>query len=314
MNAENSTLADHLRELKKRTMLVFGVFLVFSLVGFLVHVPIEKILQKPLGQTLYYNNPAGGLTFVMQISLGFGMIATLPLAIFQILQFVRPTIRPIKTRKLIIFTIASVLLSLVGLIYVYFLSLPAALRFLVGFNSESVKALINVSDYMRFILAYAAGAIITFQLPLLLLFANKIRRFPPGSISKTQRPIIAGITIVSGIITPTVDPFNQLLVALPMFLLYESGILMVVIYNRKENRRIVANQTRQAAYPVVISPSLPQVAVIEPAPVLKPVVTIQKEAPVAPLVYTRQPQPMRSAFAGVHMDIVNQRHLVRSHA
>ena len=308
MNTENSTLADHLRELKKRTMLVFGVFLVFSLVGFLLHVQIERILQKPLDQTLYYNNPAGGLAFVMQISFGFGMIATLPLAIFQVLQFIRPTIKAVKTRMLLVVTAASVFLSIIGVIYVYFLSLPNALHFLVGFNSDSVKALINVSDYMRFIIAYMAAGIITFQLPLLLFFANKVRRFPPGGISKTQRPVIAAIVIVSAVITPTVDPFNQLLVAVPMLLLYESGALLITMYNFKLNRRLNAQKVQQAAYPVVIRPS-PQVAVIDLAPALKPIVNVQKEAPVAPPVYARQPQPMRSAFAGVHMDIINQRQL-----
>jgi len=312
MNLENSTLADHLRELKKRALLVFGVFLVFSLIGFVIHVPIEKVLQKPLGETLYYTNPVGGLAFVMQISIGFGIVASLPLAIFQILQFIRPTIKPIQTKKLVVFAIFSALLSIVGLIYVYYLSLPGALRFLVGFNSEQVKALINASDYMRFIIAYAIGAIITFQLPLLLFFANKIRRFPPGSIGRTQRPVIAGVVIVSGIITPTVDPINQLIVAVPMLLLYESGALIVAVYNHKENRRIAANIAHQAAYPVVINSS-PKVVEI-PEPVLKPIIDVHPEKPVTPPVYTRQPSPVRNAFAGVHMDIVNQRRLVRSHA
>src|SRR3989344_1504250 len=230
------TVADHIKELKKRVLMVLYTFFVFSVIGFSIHTPIEHILQKPLGQTLYYSNPAGGLSFVVQVSLGFGLLAVLPLAVYQVLQFIRPTFKPVRTRIILTFTIISVFLTISALLYSYFISLPSALKFLVNFNNDTLKALINVNDYMRFILAYMAGAIIAFQLPLILYFANKIKRFPPGGISKTQRPVVAAIVIASGIITPTIDPINQLLLAVPMLILFEIGALTVMLVNRKYSR------------------------------------------------------------------------------
>ena len=298
------TVADHIKELKKRVLVVFYSFFVFSLIGFSLHTQIEHILQKPLGQTLYYSNPAGGLSFVMQVSLGFGLIAVLPLAVYHILQFARPTFRPVKTRVLIRFTVISVFLAIGALAYSYFISLPTALKFLVNFNTGTLQALINVNDYMRFILAYMAGAIIAFQLPLILYFANKIRRFPPGGISKTQRPIIAGIVIVSGIITPTIDPINQLLLAGPMIVLYEAGVLSVVLANRRSHKE---NAKEEPMLTTINSPLIvkPQV------PVVVPQVAVSAQHLTKPTDSTPQFIPAKPK---AYMDIINQRHLIRSHA
>jgi len=296
------TIAQHIKELKKRSEIVLYSFLVLSVIGFSLHTNIGHILQKPLGQTLYYSNPAGGLSFVMQISLGFGFLAVLPLAIYEILQFIRPTFKPVKTRLLLIFTLISMLLTISALLYSYYISLPSALKFLVNFNSETLQALINVNDYMRFILAYMAGAIIAFQLPLILYFANKIKHFPPGGISKTQRPVIAAIVIISGIITPTIDPINQLLLAAPMFALYELGILAVVFSNRKYKG-------------VTVSPTVSD-KITTPL-VVKPVPQLMTDVRPMPQVTPRKEFQYASAIPAahrVHMDIVDQRHLVRSHA
>lgn len=297
------TVADHIKELKRRVLIVFYTFFAFSIIGFSLHAQIEHILQKPLGQTLYYSNPAGGLSFVMQVSLGFGFIAVLPLAIFHMLQFARPTFRPVRTGALIKFTLISVILAALALIYSYFISLPTALNFLVNFNTGTLQALINVNDYMRFILAYMIGAIIAFQLPIILYFTNKIKRFPPGGISKTQRPIIAGIVIVSGIITPTIDPINQLLLAGPMLALYEAGVVAIVLANRKVNRSV----TREFAPFAPVS--TPNIAPTASGNVIVPqLIRTQQNNSTVTNSQIASPRPK------VYMDIINQQNLVNGAA
>ena len=259
MKKHASTLADHLTELKYRTFTVLGFFMTASVLGWSLHEPLTKILQKPLGETLYYTSPAGGLGFILQVSLSFGFIITLPILIFQVAQFIRPTINEIKTRAIVWFTIFALILSVLGLAYAYFVSLPAALKFLVGFNSDALRPLIGAKDYMQFIAAYAIGAIITFQLPLIFWFANKVRRFPPGGLTRTQRPVIAGIIVVSGIITPTIDPINQMAIALPMLLLFELGVSAVAIRNlKKPSPSFVSNNN------LVIAPEILDELATEP--------------------------------------------------
>ncbi len=245
------TFAEHLQELKIRAAICMAVVGVGSLVGFLIHKPVEQILQRPLNQTLYYSNPAGGLSFVMQIALGVGVLLALPVLLYQIIQFTRPAVKPVSTRNIIILIICSLILSVCGVAYAYFISLPAALHFLVTFNSDNVKALISVSDYVKFLFAYILGTVVAFQLPLALFFANKIRRFPPGAILNMQRPAIVGAIIFAGVVTPTVDPINQMLVALPVIALFQIGAFAVWVHNRV-NKPLPRFEIKVAQNPVQI--------------------------------------------------------------
>lgn len=252
MHQQTSTLADHLKELRYRLFTVAGFFATASVLGWVLHEKLIVIIQKPLGETLYYSSPAGGLGFVLQVSLAFGFIITLPLLIYQTAQFIRPSMKVIKTRMIIWFTIISLFLSALGLAYSYFVSLPAALKFLVGFNSDTLRPLIGAKDYMQFLAAYAIGAIITFQLPLIFWFANKVRRFPPGGLMRAQRPVILGIAVVSGVITPTIDPINQMAIALPMLLLFELGVSAVALRNLKKSHLIITLPQELAIAPEVL--------------------------------------------------------------
>lgn len=227
------TFAEHLQELKGRIIIVAAALGLGSILGFMIHKPVEQILQKPLNETLYYSNPAGGLSFVMQIAIGVGVIVALPVIFFELMQFFRPAIKPLKSRHLIAIVVCALALTALGIAYAYFISLPSALHFLVTFNSKDVQALISVNDYMQFLTSYMLGTIVAFQIPLILFFANKIRRFPPGTLLKMQRPAIVGTIIFSGVITPTVDPINQMVVAVPIMMLFEIGAFTVFISNRR---------------------------------------------------------------------------------
>jgi sec-independent protein translocase protein TatC len=230
------TFAEHLSELKKRLTWIGLAFVIGTGLGFLIHKQIESIIQKPLGETLYFSTPGGGLSWVVQVSVIVGMVFALPITLFQVAQFIRPAVKSIKTTTIIMVVIISMLLTVLAVLYTYFISLPAALKFLVGFNSDALQSLINVNDYMRFISAYIAGSIIAFQFPLIMIFINKIKKIPPGGLLKMQKPIIVGIVVVSGILTPTIDPLNQLLMALPMFLLFEVGVIAVSVSNKSRSK------------------------------------------------------------------------------
>ncbi len=309
-HTNTKTFAEHLHELKRRGLLVLVNFSVGLVAGFVFHKHIEAVLQEPLGQTLYFSNPAGGLGFVMQIAIGVGFVSCLPLLLFQATQFARPAFKPVKTRYTILMIICSLTLAIAAVLYVYFVSMPAALQFLVGFNSSSVQALINVNDYIRFVVAYCGGAIVAFHLPLIMLFANKVRKFPPGGLMKLQRPMILGTVIASAVITPTIDPVNQLLLAAPILLLFEISVVMVRIINRKtpQKAQVQKLQPQPVAQPKpVLQPRLAVAAApapVRPAPrVSSPVVTVSQPRPAQQVARSSRPEPtptdadLRSRYA-----------------
>lgn len=276
------TFAQHLRELQIRLSICLAVVGVGSIVGFLIHKPVEALLRRPLNETLYYSNPAGGLSFVMQIALGVGVLLALPVLLFQLVQFARPALKPLRTRNIVLLLACSFVLTGLAAGYAYMISLPAALHFLVTFNSDNVKALISVTDYMKFLFAYLLGTVLAFQIPLILFFANKIKRFPPGAILNMQRPAIVGAIIFAGVVTPTVDPINQMLVAVPIIALFQVGALAVVIGN-KINKPVARFEIKMPAQLV------PLVVPLEDAPLVKPRVAPQ----LATAVQSRQVRPVQ---------------------
>ena len=241
---DKQAIRQYLHELRRLFIVCTGALVVFSTVGYSLHAQIISIIRRPLAQKLFYSNPAGGFTFVLQISMYFGIVLSMPIVMYQVIKFLRPAMKKVNLKLIITTIISSILLSIIGAVYAYKLSLPAALKFLTNYNSQGVEALINVNDYSKFFFAYIFGSIITFQLPLLLIFSNKVRRFPPGSLNKSQKPMIIGAIVVAGVITPTADPINQLLVAMPILFLYELGVVIIWRTNRKHH---AANRKKDAA-------------------------------------------------------------------
>ncbi len=303
------TFAEHLHELKNRFFICLAFMGIGSLIGFLTHKKIELFLQKPLNQTLYYSDPAGGLSFVMQIALMVGAMLAMPMLMFQLVQFLRPAMKPLKTRMILACISCSLLLIVLAVVYAYTISMPAALHFLTNFNSENVKALISVSDYVRFLFAYILGTVAAFQIPLILFFMNKIKRFPPGSLLKLQRPAIIGAIIFSGVITPTVDPMNQMMVAVPIISLFELGSIAVFISNRK-HKPVPKFEIKMPAQfiPITVPMDEPVAEVIpvnrpvttpSPAPVFRDIQPILQPVRAASR-HSVRPRPIMDVFAPAH--------------
>ncbi len=134
-NQANSQVAKsfegHLRELYNRIVIVVLVFLAACIAGYVLREQLQTILLQPLNnQTLVYTSPAGGLNFVIKICLLFGFLISLPLLIYQVLAFVKPAHRVISQKLVIITFFISSMLAFCGVIFAYYVILPASLNFL----------------------------------------------------------------------------------------------------------------------------------------------------------------------------------------
>lgn len=226
---ETPTVREHLDELRSRLFWVVGTFMIGALPGLIFTKTIVHILTAPLGENLYFSTPAGGMNFVMQICLITGLIFAIPVIIFQGVQFVRPTSKVIKTSLAVKVMVLSGIMAIVGVLYAYYFSLPGALHFLTTFAGDYIKPLLSASDYLSFVMTYLVGSALIFQVPLILYFINHIRPFKPGTLSKWQRHVIAGSVIFAGIITPTPDPYNQMMIAVPLIVLFEASTFVIWI-------------------------------------------------------------------------------------
>lgn len=219
--AQTATFAEHIQELRKRLMwtvlfLVAGAFL-----GYFLRDLLIALMQNPLHERLYYTTPGGAFGFIVKVCTVFGFIVALPMVIYQLFAFFAPLIGNRTRRSFFLYVVASFVLAALGILFAYFVSLPAALKFLVNFGNESnIESLITANEYFNFVLTYIAGFAALFQVPLIVLFIDKLKPMPPVKLLGATKFVILGSFIISAIITPTPDPFNQALMAVPIILLY----------------------------------------------------------------------------------------------
>lgn len=244
--AASITLQGHLNELRVRLTWVVLAIVLASAVAYLNIAHITAILQSPINQTLYYVTPGGGFSFVLKLSIVTGIILALPVVMYHIFAFVAPLVENRKTGFAAISAFWSLVLAYCGAAFAYFITLPAALHFLVQFGGENIQSLIGVNEYFNFVMTYVLGFSLLFQIPLLILFFDRVSPLNPGAMMKYQRYLIVGCFIVAALFTPTPDPVNQAFMALPMILLYQVGAIFIWRRRRKEHLRLVKAQAAEA--------------------------------------------------------------------
>lgn len=278
-----ATFGEHIGELRRRLMWSLLFVVIGGGVGFALHDKLLIILQQPLNETLYYTTPAGAFSFIVKICTVFGLIVALPVVTYHGFSFFEPLIKAQTRRVLLWYVTASVTLAAAGILFAYFVSLPAALHFLVNFGGGEIESLITANEYFNFVLAYLAGFALLFQLPLILTFINRLTPLTPHKLLSATRYVILGSFIIAAVITPTPDPLNQLLMAGPVILLYFLSAAIILIKNRSHRRQPEKKEILSQNY--------------EPAPVPQPVkLPVQAIAPA--------PQPIHQAPTPRHINDV----------
>lgn len=266
-----ATFADHIGEIRRRIVVIVGMFLITSALAYNYHEWLTKFIMQPLGQEkLVYLTPGGGFNFIFQISMYTGILVIAPLIMYHVYGFLRPALPRRAQQSAAVVILAAVVLMAAGAAYGYLVAVPSALTFLSTFAGAEITPNLTADSYLSFFLTYIVGLGILFELPLLLLFIHWVRPMTPGSLLKSERYVIAGSFIVAALITPTPDVFNQLMIAVPLLVIYQLGAVAVLVAIFK-NR----GKRSEAPLPVVIHTPL---ARVEPPVRAQPVAV-----PAAPL-------------------------------
>lgn len=273
--AAPSTFSEHINELRRRLMWVGLVFALGSLLAYAYHEPLLKIIMQPLhGEKLVYLTPGGGFSFIFQVSIYAGMIAAAPILMYHVHAFIKPALPARAQRSAIKIVCIATILMILGIIYGYFVAIPAALTFLTTFAGDAVTPNLTADSYLGFFLAYMGGLALFSLLPLLLMFWHWIHPLTPSGLLKSERWVILLAFIAAAIITPTPDAFNQAMIAGPIIALYQFGVFAVLIAIRR-HKKLMRKQ--------------PAAEVIPPQPQVQPQATLTPQ----PVVYRRPAQPLR---------------------
>jgi sec-independent protein translocase protein TatC len=197
---------------------------------------ILRFLLKAAHLKVYALSLQEVLLTSVEVAIYAGIFFALPVIVFLIWHEFH-TLSRIKPVQGYLFVIAAVLLFYTGAAFCYYLGLPSGIAFLVGYQNETLKALISVEKFARFVSAMLFAFGMTFEVPIILLFLGRTGLLKSRTLTRTRRYAILVITIAAALITPTPDVYNMMVLAVPMYVLYEIGILLMKIGERKERGR-----------------------------------------------------------------------------
>lgn len=228
-----------MHELRQRLFYIVLSVGTIAIVTYFVQQRVVNILLRPThGQQFIYTSPGGGINFLFQVCVYLGIAISIPVIVYQLLRYIEPLITENSRRFIVVGSIISGILALAGMVFGYYVGLPAVLHFLLHqFVTKQIHPLLTIQSYISFVMVYMVGSAMLFQAPLILLFINRIKPLQPRKLLHAERWVILGAFLVSGIMNPTPQIFSQLAVAGPVILMYQFGILLVWAANRKKTKR-----------------------------------------------------------------------------
>ncbi len=169
--------------------------------------------------------PTEGFTFILRICLYFALFLGGPYLIWQLWQFLAAGLYPNERKAALRYFPFSVILFIVGVLFGYYLMVPYAMYFLgIAFDPDMLHAQYRLSDYFTLLTALSLALAVVFQLPVVMTFAARLGLIEPAQLVKSRPYLIVGAFILSAILTPP-DPITQCMMAIPIMLLFELGIL-----------------------------------------------------------------------------------------
>jgi sec-independent protein translocase protein TatC len=228
--ADEPRLLDHLLELRGRLLrAVLGLLAVF-----VVLLPFGNKLYGWLAQPLLQKLPAGAQIIAVEVASPFfapvklafftALLATMPWLLYQAWAFVAPGLYAREKRLALPLLVSAVTLFYAGCAFAFFLVLPGVFGFLVHVAPEGVAMMTDINAYLDFVLVIFLAFGASFELPVALVIAVLLGWVTPAQLREARGYAIVGIFVIAAIITPP-DVVSQLMLAIPMVLLYELGIL-----------------------------------------------------------------------------------------
>jgi sec-independent protein translocase protein TatC len=225
---------DHLNELRKRIVYAVVGLVITTVASFIFTEQILAFLAQPAGGVgaLQAIHVTETIEAYMRISLMSGLIFALPWISYQVLAFVLPGLEPHEKKWVYMGIPAITVLFLSGVIFTYYIMLPAAIPFLLQFLG--INTVPQVSDYVNFVTSLMFWVGVAFQMPLIAFVLAKLRILKAVHLSSQWRIAIVAIAVAAAVITPTGDPINMGLLMLPLSALYGLSILLAWLARRNE--------------------------------------------------------------------------------
>jgi sec-independent protein translocase protein TatC len=237
MPEKKISFLDHLEELRRRILYALGCVLLLSIGGYIISKPALKfILQLAQIPSAYFFSPTEAFFAQIKVAVFLGIIASFPFLLLQVWLFITPALTKNERGLTIGYLGSGILLFAIGIGFGYFILIPFGLRFLLSFGTDFLQPLMNISKYLSFMFWCLLGSGFLFQLPLLLFFLIQLGIIDLDTVTKHRAEAIIVLLVLCAVITPSGDFFTLLLIAVPMFLLFELSVLAARIAGRHRSK------------------------------------------------------------------------------
>ena len=236
---EKMPFTSHLDELRKRLIRI----LIAVGIGFVacwyfrewlfqvITAPLVKVL--PQNSHMIYTSLPEAFFNYMKISFYASLFLTSPFTLYQLWKFVSPGLYPTEKKYVAPFVISSTILFIGGVLFGYYLALPPAYSFFVEFSSDFLKPMFSLKEYLSLSLKLLLAFGLSFELPVFIFFMAKIGIVSSKTLAKQRRYAILVIFIAAAVLTPSPDAVTQIIMAIPLMILYEFSIFIARFAEKK---------------------------------------------------------------------------------
>ncbi|BAY34233.1 Sec-independent protein translocase, TatC subunit [Nostoc carneum NIES-2107] len=224
---------DHLEELRQRIFYAL-IAVAVGIVGCFLYVrPIVQLLEVPAGEVKFLQLAPGEYFFVsLKVAAYSGLVLSTPFILYQIIQFVLPGLTRRERRLLGPVVLGSSVLFVAGLVFAYFLLIPAALKFFISYGADVVEQLWSIEKYFEFVLLLLFSTGLAFQIPVIQLLLGALGIVSSKQMFSGWRYVIMGAVVLGAVLTPSTDPLTQSLLAGAVLGLYFGGIGLVKVIGK----------------------------------------------------------------------------------
>ena len=237
-HGEEATLVEHLEELRQRIFVCIGAVVACSIVAFVFHKHLIHWLEQPLPRKhrqLVTFSPGEPFMTSLWVSIWAGVLVALPIWLWQIWAFLIPAFDRAHATMLRAFVFLSSLLLVAGVVFGYFVALPAATTFLTNYDNQVFTVFIRARDYISFATKVLLAMALVFELPIFVVGLTRLGILTTKQLRRNRR---IGYFVVAciGVALPGVDPVTTIFETIPLAVLYEVSIWLSVVLDRRAAR------------------------------------------------------------------------------
>lgn len=233
-NEKRMSFLEHLEELRWRILKSLAAVVVASIIAYIFSEHLQTLLTKPVPPDvqMIFTTPAGAFLVRIKIALIFGLVGSLPVVFYQAWQFIFPGLLESEVKLVSALVLAATACFLLGAAFALFVILPLGLRFLFGFQTSQLVPMPDISSYIGFAGRLLLAFGVVFQLPLLSFILSKMGILTPAFMRRQRRYAVLIIFVSAAILTPP-DVITQVMLAIPLILLYELSVWISAVASRE---------------------------------------------------------------------------------